>query len=116
MGYVMFNGYKVEETKPVSISSKIDKLYFIQIGVYSNLEEMKQKLSKLEEYFNKLVYDTYVKEFEIENENFNEVLIQYDNLLKETNDEKAIETICNQILNKYEELVVNAESKGNTEE
>ena len=37
MGYVMFNGYKVEETKPVSISSKIDKLYFIQIGVYSNL-------------------------------------------------------------------------------
>ena len=48
MGYVMFNGYKVEETKPVSISSKIDKLYFIQIGVYSNLEEMKQKLSNLE--------------------------------------------------------------------
>lgn len=142
MGYVMFNGYKVEETKLVSISSKIDKLYFIQIGVYSNLEEMKQKLSnlenytytkekglyhvyvgitkkeenkkKLEEYFNKLGYDTYVKEFEIENENFNEVLIQYDNLLKETNDEKAIETICNQILNKYEELVVNAESEGNT--
>ena len=29
MGYVMFNGYKVEETKPVSISSKIDKLYFL---------------------------------------------------------------------------------------
>ena len=134
MGYVMFNGYKVEETKPVSISSKIDKLYFIQIGVYSNLEnytytkekelyhvyvgitKKEENKKKLEEYFNKLGYDTYVKEFEIENENFNEVLIQYDNLLKETNDEKAIETICNQILNKYEELVVNAESKGNTEE
>ena len=142
MGYIMFDSYKKEETKPVSISSKINKLYFIQIGVYSNLGDMKQKLSnienytytkendlyhvyvgitkneenkeKIKEYFNKLGYDTYVKEFEIENENFNEVLTQYDILLKETNDEKTIATVCNQILNKYEELVVNAESKGNT--
>lgn len=142
MGYIMFDSYKKEETKPVSISSKINKLYFIQIGVYSNLDDMKQKLSnienytytkendlyhvyvgitkneenkkKIKEYFNKLGYDTYVKEFEIENENFNEVLTQYDILLKETNDEKTIATVCNQILNKYEELVVNAESKGNT--
>lgn len=141
MGYIMFDSYKKEETKPVSISSKINKLYFIQIGVYSNLDDMKQKLSnienytytkendlyhvyvgitkneenkeKIKEYFNKLGYDTYVKEFEIENENFNEVLTQYDILLKETNDEKTIATVCNQILNKYEELVVNAESKGN---
>ena len=30
MGYVMFNGYKVEETKPVSIISKIHKKYKIQ--------------------------------------------------------------------------------------
>ena len=118
MGYVMFNGYKVEETKPVSISSKIDKLYFIQIGVYSNLEEMKQKLSNLENY-------TYTKEKELyhvyvgitkKEENKKKLEEYFDNLLKETNDEKAIETICNQILNKYEELVVNAESKGNTEE
>lgn len=144
MGYIMFDSYKKEETKPVSIGSKINKLYFIQIGVYSNLDDMKQKLSnienytytkennlyhvyvgitkneenkeKIKEYFNKLGYDTYVKEFEIENENFNEVLTQYDILLKETNDEKTIATVCNQILNKYEELVVNAESKGNTKE
>lgn len=84
--------------------------------MYVGITKKEENKKKLEEYFNKLGYDTYVKEFEIENENFNEVLIQYDNLLKETNDEKAIETICNQILNKYEELVVNAESKGNTEE
>lgn len=142
MGYIMFNGYKKEDIKQVSIISKINKLYFIQIGIYSNLNQMKQELSgvenyiytkekgiyhvytgitknkknkkKLEEYFNKLGYDTYVKEFDIENQKFDEVLTQYDSLLKETNDDKAIATICNQILNQYKELVVNVESKGNT--
>ena len=55
MGYIMFDSYKKEETKPVSIGSKINKLYFIQIGVYSNFDDMKQKLSNIENY-------TYTKE------------------------------------------------------
>lgn len=142
MGYIMFNEYNKEEVKPVSISSKIEKIYFIQVGVYSNLEKMKQSLTnleyyiynkendlyyvyvgitkttenvdKLKEYFNKLGYDIYVKELDVNNKKFNEVLNQYDALLKETTDDKAISTICNQVLSKYEELVINVESKGDT--
>lgn len=144
MGYIMFNSYNKEEIKPVSISSKIEKFYFIQVGVYSSLEQMKQSLTnleyyiytkekdlyyvyvgitkmeenrdKLKEYFNKLGYDIYVKELEIDNKNFNDVLSQYDNLLKETTEEKVIATVCNQVLNKYEELVINVESKGDSTE
>ena len=142
MGYIMFNEYNKEEVKPVSISSKIEKIYFIQVGVYSNLEKMKQSLTnleyyiynkennlyyvyvgitkttenvdKLKEYFNKLGYDIYVKELDVNNKKFNEVLNQYVALLKETTDDKAISTICNQVLSKYEELVINVESKGDT--
>lgn len=142
MGYIMFNEYNKEEVKPVSISSKIEKIYFIQVGVYSNLEKMKQSLTnleyyiynkennlyyvyvgitkttenvdKLKEYFNELGYDIYVKELDVNNKKFNEVLNQYDALLKETTDDKAISTICNQVLSKYEELVINVESKGDT--
>ena len=56
----------------------------------------------------------YVKELDVNNKKFNEVLNQYDALLKETTDDKAISTICNQVLSKYEELVINVESKGDT--
>lgn len=142
LGYLMIHTYQTEEIKPVSISSNIEKLYFIQIGVYSNLDQMKEELKnlsyyiytkegnlyyvyvgitkektnqkKLKEYFNQLGYDIYIKELEIENKEFNEILSQYDKLLKETTDHQAISTICNQVLNKYEELVINVKSKTNT--
>ena len=65
-------------------------------------------------YFKNLGYDLYVKEFTVENTNFIEVLNQYEELLKQTNDEKTIASICGQILSKYEELVLNAQNEGTT--
>ena len=62
MGYIMFNGYKKEDIKQVSIISKINKLYFIQIGIYSNLNQMKQELSGVENYIytkEKGIYHVY---------------------------------------------------------
>ncbi len=142
LGFTIFQSYKKEETKPVSLSSKVERFYFVQLGVYSDLNKMKENLSdlkyyiytnenglyyvyvgitkdkenteKLKEYFKKLGYDIYVKELEINNPEFNEVLVQYDTLLKETKDEQAIMEICNQVLNQYEELVIHVESETDT--
>ena len=143
MGNIMFNQYKIqdENTLPVSLE-KSKTLYFLQQGVYSNKENMESNLSsfnyyiynekdnlyyayvaitgdkdnleKIEGYFKNLGYDLYVKEFTVENTNFIEVLNQYEELLKQTNDEKTIASICGQILSKYEELVLNAQNEGTT--
>ena len=111
------------------------KLYFIQQGVYSSKESMetnmadfayyiynikdnqyytyigitgdKENSEKLKGIFDELGYITYIKEVNVSNEGFIEVLRQYDNLLKKTTDKKIIKAICSQILSKYEELILN---------
>lgn len=142
LAFLFFQSYQAKEVKPVSLQSNIEKAYFIQLGVYSNLDQMKQKLSdlkyyiymkenefyyayaaitkteenqkKLKDFFTNLGYDIYVKEIELDNPEFRKILIQYDTLLKETKDENAIMEICNQVLKKYEELVIHAKSKTDT--
>ena len=51
-------------------------------------------------------YETIIKEFGISNKNFLELLVNYDEVLKNTNDETAISSIINQVLVKYEEVVI----------
>lgn len=125
---------------PVSYNSDI--VYFIQYGVYSNEEVMRESMSsfsyyiydkdddgyhtyigitkslenaeKIKEYFINKGYDIYVKENNISSSVFISVLSQYDLLLSEASGE-AIDDICNQILSSYEELVIN-EDKGDSKE
>lgn len=137
LGQFMFNQYHKEEKTPTTIPviQQEEKLYFLQQGVYSSIENMKQNLTdleyytytekdgkyyvyvaiiksqenmeKLKGYFNQKGYDIYVKEISVASTAFLEVLNQYEQLLKGTNDEKTIQAACTQILAKYEELVVN---------
>lgn len=131
MGNFMFNQYN-KDTDAVSISG--ETLYFLQAGVYSSEESMKEAMSnisyyiytkennmyysyvgivkdkknldKLKEYFKSEGYDIYVREIFVSNLSFITVLDQYEILLKETKDNKVIKSIENQILSKYEELVM----------
>lgn len=140
-GFIMFTSYKSKTKIETSLVSKIDKTYFLQIGAYSDLNNMKnnlnnleyyiytkennlyyvfiaitknkQNVNKLKEHFKNKGYDIYVKEINVNNEQFYEILNQYDNMLKETTDEKTIDAICSQIISKYEELVIN-EGKGDS--
>lgn len=108
-----------------------EKLYFIQQGVYSNLESMEkntkdfdfysysvindkyyvyigitkkeENISKIQGYYKNMGYITVVKEFNTNNGEFIELLDKYDELLYKTDDPKSIGTICNQILKKYNE-------------
>lgn len=133
MSNFMFNQYEKETTSKVS--NEKNTVYFLQIGVYSSLESMKENLSnvetyiyeeidnlfyayvgiikdtsnleKVEEYFKDLEYVIYKKEKKVSSESFVEVLNQYDLMLKETTDTKTIGIIMNQVISKYEELVLN---------
>lgn len=131
MGNFMFSQYNKNTEEVLNTG---EKLYFLQAGVYSNIDSMKdamkdfsyyiytkennvyyayvgiikteENLAKLKGYFKDLGYDIYVKEVFVSNVSFSLVLEQYEMLLKETTDKKIIASICNQILSKYEELVM----------
>ena len=138
LGKFMFNQYDYKSSIKTVFNDKSEMVYFIQQGVYSSLESMeknvtdfnyyiydvidgkyyvyvgmtknKDNVSKLEGYFKNMGYIIYVKEFKIDNNEFLTVLTQYDELLLQTEDSKAIKTIQNQILAKYEELIGKGES------
>ena len=133
LGRFVLNQYEFEG-KIVPVGSKSKNAFFIQQGVYSSEESMKENLSdfpyyiysikddryyvyigitfltenldKIKGYYEKKGYITYVKALTINNEDFITVLEQYDSLLQSSDEEEVINTICSQVLSKYEELVL----------
>ena len=140
LGKFTLSQYDSFNVFPVSFG--YDNVYFLQQGVYSSVDVMKNSMSsfnyyiydmeddgyhtyvgitksqenalKIKEFFKKKGYDIYIKENSINNNSFVSVLTQYDNLLSVAHDD-SIESICNQVLSSYEELVIN-ENKGDTKE
>ncbi len=118
----------------IKVSATGEKLYFIQYGVFSSLESLEENtiglqnyvynkqdnlyyvyigITKKEENAKKIVelykslgYDTMIKTFDITNKAFLEALVNYDEVLSGTNDNTAIASIINQVLMKYEEVVI----------
>ncbi len=125
-----------------SVFSYYDTLYFIEIGVYNDIDSMKDDLGnfssyiydvddsgyhvyvgitknhenalKVKEYFNNMGYDINIREDRTSNGIFVSIVNQYDIVLRDASDD-AIGDICSQVINSYEELVLN-EDKGHTEE
>lgn len=136
MGKFMFSQYDDKEDLKL-VTDTGTNLYFFQQGVYSNEESMKQNTmnlpyyiysiidnkyyvyvgiskdekntEKLKGYFNSLGYNIYVKEIKIDNDAFMVVLDQYEEMLKNTDDDKSIAAIISQVLAKYEEVVIEGE-------
>lgn len=134
MAKFMIDQYDKKE-KITTVFNNSETLYFIQQGVYSTKESMEQNLTdfnyyiysinenkyyayvgissnqknseKLKGFFDKQGYITYIKELNVSNKAFVEVLKEYDKLLEETDDENTIKAICSQVLSKYEELILN---------
>ena len=119
----------------IKVSSSGETIYFIQYGVFSNLDSLEENtvnlqnyiynkqdnlyyvyvgITKLEEnakkivnYYKNLGYDLIIKEFQITNKNFLELLLNYDEVLKNTIDDTVISSVMSQVLMKYEEVVIN---------
>lgn len=126
----MLNQYS--DYNGIKVSTLADEIYFIQFGVYSNKENMEENTLSLENYiyniendkyyvyvgitknnpdkivnyYKNLGYDTIIKKHAISNKNFIKELENYDNILSETEDNIAIGSIINQVLRKYEEVII----------
>lgn len=137
LGIFVLKQYEFEG-KIVPVVGKSKNAYFIQQGVYSSMESMKENMSdfsyyiysikdnkyyvyigitfleenlnKIKGYYEEKGYITYVKELTINNESFITVLEQYDKLLQNSNEDEVITTVCSQVLSKYEELVLKNDS------
>ena len=118
----------------IKVSGTGEKIYFIQYGVFSSIESMEKETIALEnyvynieedkyyvyvgitktsdnankivEYYRSLGYETIVKQYEIINNEFLEELINYDSILYNTEDKTVIASLINQVLIKYEEVVI----------
>lgn len=124
MAKIMFNQY---DTKYAS-TNVFDKAYFFQVGVFTKIENMNKEASKydsyiyikkddkyyvyigitkdnyekLQNYFDNLGIETYVKEMEI-NSKFSSMLKEYDSKLKDATEEDT-KKIINDILKVYGEI------------
>ena len=131
MAYFIIRQY--EDMPALAVSSEAETLYYIQRGVYTNMNGMtdsmkdfthyiynvednqyyayigittsKENALKIQNYYKSLGYDTFLKEKITDNDDFISILKQYDELLSKTDDNESIKVICNQVLAKYEELV-----------
>ncbi len=107
-----------------------EKVYFFQYGVYSNIESLekntlgldkyiyninnnlyhvyigitKNNVEKLTNYFKSKNYNIYIKEIEIKDNKFLELLNTYDKLIEKTDDKTSIKVIQNKILESYKEV------------
>ncbi len=136
IGFFLSNFFlrQYNDFEGIKVSGVGEELYFIQYGVFSNLESLEENtielqnyvytkqdnlyyvyvgITKIEENANKIVelykslgYDTIIKKFSITNKDFLELLVNYDEVLKSTNDNTAISSIISQVLTKYEEVVI----------
>ena len=83
-----------------------DNKYYVYVGMTSK----KQNIEKLENYFNNKNIKTYVKELRLDDEFYN-VIKQYDLLLDEAESDESIKTIMETVIAKYEEILLNDKNK-----
>ena len=131
LSYLMAKVIYVEyqSDKVVALSAAGDKYYFLQLGVYSSYESMLdnsiklsnyiytnkedkyyvftciskdiENMNKIERYYNELGFDTYKKEFNLDDNELSDTINKVDTMLKETND--GIGELCKMSILKYKE-------------
>ena len=84
-------------------------IYMLQEGkyyAYIAITQDDENLNRIKGYYEEKGYITNVREFKVDNEAFLVILEEYDNLLKESEEDSIIDAVCSQVLIKYEELVL----------
>lgn len=129
-GKVFFNQY---ENNSLTTFNEGEKTYFISIGTYSSLREIKDQnnylvllqndgyhvytgitqnkknCEKIQEIYKEIANNTYVEEIYLTNQNFLNILKEYDKIVSFASNEdiKSIEKI---VISNYKEMVKDYES------
>ena len=133
IGKYIFNEYK--ESAISTMSEDETYIYLMQYGVYSNETNLKDNTKQLKNYFyyedndgyhvligitkNKklkqkimdsysITENIYMKKEKVDNQEFIELLSQYDLLVDQTEEKDIILASEKQVLSKYEELILNS--------
>lgn len=105
--YGVFSSLESMEENTISLQNYVynvdDNLYYVYIGITKS----DSNANKIIEYYKELGYETIIKKFSITNNEFISLLDNYDNILNNTQDKTAIASVLNQVLMKYEEVVIN---------
>ena len=102
-----FSSYEEMEKDTISLNNYIYNEVNGKFIVYIGITDSNSNLIKLTNYYNKLGYNTITEEYLVTNQQFLNVLNDYDAILESTDDEVVITSISSQILTKYEEYVNN---------
>lgn len=147
IGFFLSNFFinQYDDYNGIKVSNNGDNMYFIQYGVFSSKESMEENtislqnyiynindnqyyvyvgITKLEEntkkivnYFKQLGYETIIKEYQVSDENFINLMNNYDDILLNATDNSLISSVINEVLTKYEEVVINgSKNQGNSKE
>lgn len=134
LGKVFFDEY---DKNYISVFDEKEMIYFIQLGVYKNIDSIKENLSNYEEYlveneedgyhvyvgitktkenaekikvyYEKQGNNVYIKRKAIDNESFLNILDEYDKITTIASNEKDLISIEKIVLSNYEEMVLQNE-------
>jgi len=131
----VFGRYFHDNIKALSVFNTKDRYYFIQEGVYSSKEMLDENTKDIsnkviindndkyyvyvgitkdleiaqivKNIYDKLGYQTYIKEVNLNNNEFANNLEQFDLLVKNSDSDEDVLTVEEVILSNYEEIVLN---------
>ena len=79
------------------IYSNVDNMYYVYVAMTLDSDN----ISKLQQYYHDKNVDTIVKTITLNNKDMVNFIMQYDVVLKQTNDKATIKEIIKQVLIKY---------------
>lgn len=129
MAYLLIGSYN--DASKIALKNDTSKLYYLEKGKYKSLDEMKKDMAsfsnyiydevnltsyigvssnknnalKLVNFYKKKNVNVKIRRKITDNYKFALVVRDYDRLLSKTDDENVIETINNQVLARYEEML-----------
>lgn len=104
--YGVFSSLQNMEDNTISLENYIytieDNMYYVYIGISSD----KEVSNKISSYYKKMGYETIEKRYFVSDKNFIEQIKTYDQIIKGVEEETALASLINQVLIKYEEMVI----------
>lgn len=135
LGQVFFNEY---DDKSLTVFNEGESVYFIQLGVYKELENIKQTVSNyddflielendgyhvyagitkikkqaelIKDYYESLGNNVYIKERKLTNNTFLNILEEYDKITTIASNNDDLISIERIVLSNYEEMILQDES------